>query len=389
MTDNNQENINVLFIVPSLRRAGAETQLIDLANGLDRRRFKKTLVAFERNVDQIARVDVSEISFHHHPRRNRFDLSVAREIARLIDDRRIDLIHCTMQISLFFAWMATHYSKRKPKMVVAIHTTINVSIKAELYDRLLYRWLIAGCDRVIFVCNAQAEYWKANFSFLSNIATVIYNGVDPDYFDRKPFEKQRLELRRRLDIPDQASVIACIAGFRPEKGHDILLNAFSRLGPMPYLVLAGTGPLQNESEKLCRQLMIDDRVIFLGDVTDVRPLLAASDVTVLASAVETFSIAMLESMAMGVPTFVTDIGGLREAVIPGDTGDLVEAGNSAQLAETLEQYIYDKQRLNVMGERARHRIRDLFCNDKMIKLTASLFSHICQERRTKAFRLAK
>jgi len=178
---------------------------------------------------------------------------------------------------------------------------------------------------------------------------------------------------------------AALQDFDLKRDTIFLLKAFSMLDQKPYLVLAGTGPLQTASKELCRRLMINDRVKFLGDVADVRPLLAASDLTVLAStAVETFSIAMLESMAMKVPTFVTDIGGLSEAVIPGETGELVEPGNSAHLSEKLGQYIDNKQLLNAMGEKARLRILDHFCNDKMIKSTESLLNLVYCEGRKNA-----
>ena len=69
----NKGTNKVLFIIPSLKRAGAETQVVDLANGLDPRRFTKYLFAFENNLDQLNRLDQENIHFHYRLRRNKLD----------------------------------------------------------------------------------------------------------------------------------------------------------------------------------------------------------------------------------------------------------------------------------------------------------------------------
>jgi len=368
----------ILFIVPTLCRAGAETQLIDLVNSLDSRDFEKTLVVFERNIDQLDRLDEQNIAFHHYIRAHKYDFSMARKIARLIDENNIDVIHCTLQKSLLVGWLAVRFARTKPKLVIAIHTTVNVAWKPEFFDQVLYRWLVGLCGRVIFVCQAQAEYWKAKYpSSLRNKAAVIYNGVDLDYFHRQPFLGQGRELRREQSVAAGAAVITCIAGFRREKGHRYLIEAFARLEGDSYLLLAGDGPLRTEMEKFAKQKNVDDRVRFLGEVKDVRPLLAATDVFVLAStAVETFSMAMLESMAMEVPTIVTDIGGLREAVVPGETGELLAPAAPEQLADALQRYIGDRQLLRKMGEIARERVQERFSKDAMTHATAEILNEV-------------
>lgn len=371
--DQKQRKLNVLFLVPTLRRAGAETQVIDLVNGFDDSRFSKTLIVFAENVDQKDRLDSRSVDFHHLQQKSKYDFSIANEIAAIIDEKSVDIIHCTLQISLLIGYLARRKSQRSPKIVVAIHTTLNISLKMELFDRLLYRWLIARCDRVIFVCKSQAEYWSTKYSGLRDISTVVYNGVDTEYFSRDAVTGEDREFRISHGILSDASVISCIAGFRKEKGHLDLLGAFSKLGENSYLVLAGEGPHRKEAEQYAAGHGIQDRVLFLGDVADVRPILAASDLSVLAStAVETFSIAMLESMSMQVPTLVTNIGGLAEAVIPGETGAIVEPGQPDYLATALRSLLADKTELGEMGARARRRVTRHFRKSEMIKNTENV-----------------
>ena len=365
--------LKALFIVPSLQRGGAETQALDLINCLDSGRIEKYLGVLDREIDQINRLDEANVNFHHFNRSRKLDISVAKDIAHLIDGQSIDVIHCTLQISLFYGWLAIRLARRKPRLIVALHTTVNVSYREELFDRLLFSRLIRRCDKVIFVCQTQAEYWGGKYPELRDKSVVIYNGVDPDYFRRELFLERGAELRRSLSIPSEAGVIVCIAGFRKEKGHRYLVDAFARLEDSSHLILAGDGVLRNEIESLVGNLNLLDRVHFLGNVSDVRPALAAANLSVLAStAVETFSIAMLESMAMQVPVVVTDIGGLHEAVQQGINGDIVNMADVDSLEKSLRQYINELERLRNMGENARIRVKEMFSQKKMVDNTEAV-----------------
>ena len=372
----------MLFIVPTLRRAGAETQVIDLVNGLSNEVFDKSLLSFGANVDQLDRVDAENVEFFHVPQQSKFDFSIVRGIAQVIDRKRIDVIHCTIQISLLMAWLARRRASRDPSLVLAIHTTKNVSAKNELFDRTLYRWLMSSAADIIFVCRSQAEYWHRRFPGLAGKSTVIYNGVDTGFFEPSAFVDAGQAFREQHGIPPQAAVVTCIAGFRPEKGHADLLRAFAALPGEPYLLLAGDGTCRASAEALAAELGVASRVRFLGKISDVRPLLSASDVSVLAStAVETFSIAMLESMAMAVPTVTTDIGGLSEAILPGETGDLVPPGDPPRLTAALAKYLDDREHLRAMGDKARERVVRCFAEAMMIDSTERLLLTSAGERR--------
>jgi glycosyltransferase involved in cell wall biosynthesis len=109
-------------------------------------------------------------------------------------------------------------------------------------------------------------------------------------------------------------------------------------------------------------------VRLLGKVGDVRPVIVASDATVLAStAVETFSIAMLESMALGVPLIASRIGGLPEAIIERETGLLVPIGDVDALASGMRSMVESVAEVRRMGQASEQLIRTAFTLDKMIE----------------------
>lgn len=357
----------VLFIVPSLGRGGAETQLVDLINYLDQDRIDIRLAAFDSNLDILDRLRIDRDRIFHLPRKKKLDSSVINGLANLIDEHEIDVVHCTMQFALLMGWLAVRRSQRKPQMMAAIHTTKNVMLKTELLDRFVYRWILRKCRKVVFVCHAQADYWADKFPELKGNSKVVYNGVDARKYSVEAVGDRDLEFRESHGISESAPILSCIAGFRKEKGHSLLIDAFDKASlPDAILVLAGDGKLRPQLEAQIAALGLDKRVVLAGSLSDVRPLLRASQLTVLAStAVETFSIAMLESMAMQTPVLATDIGGLREAITPQTTGDLLEPGNVEVMAQKIRTLMSDAAKCEQMGVAARALVEEKFRNEEM------------------------
>lgn len=372
------QRIRVLFILPSLRRAGAQTQTLDLLNALDPKKFHLCLFTYGSHLDQLDRIDRSQICFYHRRRCRKVDVPVIREISRIIDEEQIDIVHSTLHFSYVLGWLAIKLSSRTPALVAAIHNTRNISLKQELQDRLLHQWILRCCKRVIFVCHAQKTFWESKYSFLKKKANSIYNGIDTDYW--LPFQRQskRNGLRKELAIPEDAFVACCVAGFRKEKGHQYLIEAFSRVKHQnAYLLLAGEGAFLPEMKRLVEKKGLSRQIIFLGNLDDVRPVFGASDISVLASvAVEAFSISMLESMSMEIPVITSDIGGLREAVIPGETGILVKPGDVSMLAQAIGSVAEQPEWLHRMGKQARSLVGERFTIQTMATEMEKLLSDV-------------
>jgi glycosyltransferase involved in cell wall biosynthesis len=367
-----KSRLRVLFVVPSLRHGGAEMQVVHLVNGLDAAKFEPHLLYYDKGDALRGRVDTAKVRICRLHKTGRFGLPLASALARLIDERKIDVVHCTLQYSLFLAWMARISARSKPALVCAIHTTINRGLYEEMFDRVLYRRLFRACKALIFVCRSQCEHWLRKYPELESRAHVVFNGIDTKTFDPAR-SGNGAKIRESFGIPDDGRLVACVAAFRPEKGHDLLVTAFGKAleqCPQAYLLLAGDGPTRQSVERLVSELGLAPRVKFAGAIDDVRALLAASDATVLAStAVETFSMAMLESMAMGVPVVATDMGGTREAVWDGKTGLIVPPDDVPALARALVRLLGDDERRRTFGASARKLVLERFTEEQMIRET--------------------
>lgn len=369
MFEKTKNKHNVLFLLPSLKRAGAETQMVDLINNTSRQEFHIHVVTFQNDFSLLERLNTKDINYQYIPRKSKFAISYLFSLRDFIKKHNITLIHCTLQFSLLVAWLsiAMLFFKKKPKLICAIHTTKNVNIKRELTDRFLYSKLLRRCVEVIFVCKAQKDYWLLKYPYLEEISSVVYNGIDSRRYDPDVCIEQGAASLKKLNIPLNCPIISCIAGFRPEKGHDILLRVFSRLPEEYHLILAGDGPLKLQMEDYAANLGVMVRVHFLGNLSDVRPVLAASTVTVLAStAVETFSIAMLESLAMDTPVVAPDIGGLSEAIsLQSENGAVYPIGDENAFFNALLSINtpIDKQKIGTI----RSCVIKYFDNEVMVK----------------------
>jgi glycosyltransferase involved in cell wall biosynthesis len=367
-----------LVVVPSLRRAGAETQAVDLANGLAVRGHEVHLCTFERDLDQLGRVG-DQVKFHQSIRTGKYNFSFVSGITRIIDESRIQVVQGVLMFAILAASLARARSTNRPALVGAVHTTVNRGLKQEIQDRILYRRVLGSLDAIAFVCKSQARHWIRKYPEIASFAHVIYNGVDPAKFDRDVLLPAAKRCRAALQIPDDAVLFTCVAGFRKEKGHRLLLEAFSRLPKTAYLVLAGDGDERKGIQSLTARLGVEHRVRFLGVIGDVRPIVAASDATVLAStAVETFSMAMLESMALSIPVIAPQIGGLGEAIEHQKSGMLFPVGDVALLRDCMEAIVRDKAFARGMGEAAKARLRSSFTLSQMIDESETLLASLAK-----------
>jgi glycosyltransferase involved in cell wall biosynthesis len=183
----------------------------------------------------------------------------------------------------------------------------------------------------------------------------IRNGVDP-----APFIERRDPAVR---AGERALVIGTAGRLAAQKDYRSLIDALARIRAKRddvHLRIAGQGPLLSELQEHARRLDVADRVHFVGQVEDVPSFLAGLDIGVMSSLHEGLSLVLLEMMAAGLPTVVTDIPGLTEPTVDGRTGLIVPVGDDAALAEALLALIDDPKTREAFGRAARQRVETEF-----------------------------
>ena len=160
-------------------------------------------------------------------------------------------------------------------------------------------------------------------------------------------------------------MVGCVAVMRAEKGHEDLIEAFSRVSRRhadAHLVLVGDGmPLAEQLRERVRALgqPLARRIHFAGRRKDVGTALRAFDVFALPTRREAFGTVFVEAAAMGLPVIGTQVGGVPETMMPGRSGLLVPPNDPGALAQALDLLLGDAALRRRMGEAGRARVRDL------------------------------
>jgi glycosyltransferase involved in cell wall biosynthesis len=165
-------------------------------------------------------------------------------------------------------------------------------------------------------------------------------------------------VRAELGIGPRVPVIGTVANFKTHKRLDRMLTAADlvrRRVPEARFVLVGQGPLEGEIRRLAHARGLDDTVVFTGFRSDAQRIAASFDVFTMSSEFEGLSIAVIEALALGKPSVVTDVGGLPEVVTDGREGFVVPASDPAALADRIVTLIEDPELRMRMGEAAEQR----------------------------------
>src|SRR5262245_52856764 len=173
------------------------------------------------------------------------------------------------------------------------------------------------------------------------------------------------------------------AVLRPERNHVQLVEAVARLrqrGIAAHALLIGDGETRAAIEARARALGVERAVSITGLQKDVRPLVGACDAMALCStAVETFSLAGLEAMALARPVVHADIGGAKEMIRPGHDGFLFPVNDTGTLVERLLK-LADPALRDELGGNARRAVEERFSEHSMIERYESILIELAATR---------
>jgi glycosyltransferase involved in cell wall biosynthesis len=367
----------VLVLASQLGTGGAERHTVALANLLGRE-FTVVLAYLKPREDMlwlVSREAVRDVRCLNA--RSRLDLKALQELRALCRENDVKVIVCANAFALFYAQLARALLPDPVSVVEVFHTTKLRTIKEQL-ELAFYRPFFWFASHLIFVCDGQRRYWQRRFLWARR-THMIYNGVDVAHFDPRVFTSTTDATRTELGFASDDRVVGICAVLRPEKAHTHLLQAVARRaqqGQRWRVLIIGDGPLRTLIEAEAERLGLTGDIRITGMQADVRRWLAACDVVAIVStAIETFSVAALEAMAMARPMIMSDIGGAREQVEPGVNGMLFRAGDVDALAGCLRT-CWDKNLTQAMGAAARIRVQREFSLQSMADRYVSLLRRI-------------
>jgi glycosyltransferase involved in cell wall biosynthesis len=374
------ENRNIIFAIGSLEIGGAEKQLLELISHIHGPRYKCHVFTFQSEgalLDSIKCLGVPVYVGRLH----RGDLSKAPwkilpaqwRLLRVIRGINFNIIHSFLPLVTFMGALAGR-ACRVPFVVTSRRA---LGTHQERYKVLRPLDLMANRLSHRVTVNSKAV-WKdvvRRDHIDPRKLILIYNAVDPT-----PYESARLgreQIRQTLGLKPEEKAVIVIANLIPYKGHSDLLSAMAlalrEVQGMRLLLVGEDRGIRCHLERQASDLGIFQAVRFLGRRSDIPDLLAAGDLSVLASHEEGFSNVILESMAAGLPVVATDVGGNGEAIVDGETGWLVPPKNPSALSARIVDLLNDPPRASRWGEKGRKRVKELFTVDKMVEEHLKLY----------------
>lgn len=357
--------IKIAFVIDTIESptAGTEKQLLMLIKHLDRTRFQPFLCVLRGSdwLDQqfdLCPLFVAELfSF-----KGVSGIRGIRDLSNYFIKEAISIVQVHFRDSSVAGILAAKMAK--VKTIVATrrnqgywYTPLELKLQ-----KFLNRWV------TIFIANSEStKQWTIQTEGLNpEKVIVIYNGLDLDEFYCGTND-QRSAFRDLLGFPKESIIIGIIANLRPVKSVDVFLTVVQivlREISTARFVVIGDGPERDSLEKLADDLEIKGSGLFLGSRVDVPDILACIDIGVLSSKSESFSNAIIEYMASGVPVFSMDVGGAREAL--GDqAGVIFEQGDFIGMGKRIVEYV-SSEPLTTFGCVGFDRSRDLFSRGMMI-----------------------
>ncbi len=374
--------IKILHLLMDKRK---QSRLFDnLVTGLDKATFTQVicyLIGDEVNQSSLEKQKYKVISLPFSKKYiKKLRTSVVRQLAKIIEEHEIDIVHCQRHKPTVYGTLAAWLSNRKVQVLTTVHGRNRTrTLGRKITNTVLFKKI----THIISVSLAvRDDILETNWNLSPNKVVNVYNGIDTTAYSKTALTKG--EARNRLGIPPGAGFVFGTVGRLTEvKGHDILLKSFAKVireFPDSCLVIAGEGRLEQELRALAKALNINNKVFFLGFRNDIPNILRAYDCFVLPSLSEGHPLSLLESMAACVPVIASNVGGVPEILDGFNSNMLVRPSSVEDLSTSMIMMGHtDETKRDAVGKELRNRVLNCFTKETMTSAMANEYISIMAE----------
>lgn len=339
-------NKKLAIINHNLGSGGAEKLIYDMALEFKKRNLDFSVILLTSIGDiygkklEEAGIDVIYLS-------DKWDIYSPKNIFRLKKILKdYDVVHTHTYTAQLWTAFASLFLDKKKKYITTEHSTHNRR-REKKYFKYIDKWMYSRYNKIVSITEATQNNLKKWLGDKKESKYfIINNGINLDnYFNTKPIDRKLID----KNISQNDILISMIGRFSEQKDQETLIKSMQFLNEIYKLILLGDGDSTKE-KKIVQELNLENRVYFLGYKSNIAEIVKSCDIAVLSSYWEGLPLALLESMALGVPTLGSNVQGIKDII--GDDGVVFERGNSKELAEKIEYYINNKdeyEKLSKLG----------------------------------------
>ncbi len=376
--------LKVLHLISGGDSGGAKTHLFALMQGFQREfsnEIAADIVCFvhEPFYDEAKALG---IPIEIYEQKSRTDLKVMDKIAEKINNENYDLVHCHGARANFNSLALR--KKISVPMVTTLHSDYLLDFKGNFIKNMIFTPLnVFALKRFRHYIAITEDFKKmlVERGFKADEIEVVYNGFDfekeENYISREEFlSRHGLEryssrllfgMAARLEhVKDQITLLKAIDACRDE-----LLDS--------HFIIAGEGQERDKLLDYVKMHQLEDRVSFIGEISDPFSLFNAVDVNVLTSLSESFPYALLEGAKMKRPFIATNVGGIPEMAGDSKGAWLFEPQDVDELSQIITEIVKNRDEIHRKGEALYHYVKENFSVGAMAKRHVEIYQKIFQE----------
>ena len=385
--------VKILHIYTHTAMGGGETMLLHLLDGLDKNEFLPIVACSQENSRLIRalkerKIEVYPLKMKNLTLENKFlkavlqlpnFLKINLQTAQIIKRKKPDILQAGLFYSALFSIIPAKIY-RKPFIWIA-QTPSDL-----LRYKILTKFLISLADKTILTCKDFIRLARENGFNISKLQT-IYTGLKMEEFCQKEDLGNEIEINgKKVKKP----IVAMIARFdRYQKGHQYFIEAAKiikeRLLEVNFLVVGGAVNLEEEKyrrglEDKVKQLGLSNQILFTGFYPNLNYLLSNIEIVVIPSLYEAPSAVALEAMTMKRPVVASNVGGIPEVVVDGETGFLVPPKNPEAIAKKVIFLLKNPQIAKEMGEKGYQRVKENFTQEKLAREYEKIYDNLLKKK---------
>ena len=287
--------------------------------------------------------------FHYQP----YELALSSKLVDMVKLYKIDVLHVHYAIPHAYAAYMAQKMLREEEIYVPIVTTLHGTDITLVGNHPFYKPAVTFSINISDAVTAVSQSLKEDTMRLFNITNEIK--VVPNFIDSKKSKSLFKDCQREMMANDDEKIITHVSNFRKVKRiEDVIAIFYNIQKEIPAkLMMVGEGPEKEPAERLCRKLGIEEKVVFFGNSNEIDRILCFSDLFLLPSVTESFGLAALEAMSVGVPVISSNTGGIPEVNKQGVSGFLSDVGDIVDMTKNALRILCDEDVLKTFKNNAK------------------------------------
>ena len=403
--------MRIAFLLGSLNRGGTETMLLDMFRNAEKNHLD--VIGIYRKSGTLetdfieSGVSMQKLSYQKNI------LHYLFRLRKILLSNKIFIIHAQQPIDALYAWLACMGTGIK--IILTFH---GYNFSERKLSNFILRFIIRRTDRNIYVSYTQLEYYQHTYNLKPNKQDVVYNGISFKKFDADGIQSKRIDyqvnhiddssikartdstnnesdlhlhpqvtIREELHLSKTTILLGSVGNFVPGRDPKTLCRFLKLLKNQDvqfHFVFIGkrseSAPhLYDTCVNYCEQNYLSEQVTFLGSRNDVPFLLQQLDAFVYSTDHDTFGIAVVEAMAVGIPVFVNDWAVMSEITGQGKYATLYTTKDEQDLLQKFMLFMQNKPVFKAKAIEAAGYVRERYSIEKHIETLMAIYKTVISE----------